>query len=180
MKVQTMLNLERLLPHQRMLREKLLVPYDKFKMAGRVLFISRKLETIIAAMHPLATRCTFDPTRTEFYPCSLTLFAPCCHYTTTDQWTGHADADATGAQLRTLQGLVLRLMRGEVAKVESNWAQQLALKHNDFVTAKRWKAALPHMFICKDVALMFGTSAHTGITTFTHRYVYSPYGCTAV
>ena len=44
MKVQTMLNLERLLPHQRMLREKLLVPYDKFRMAGRVLFISRKLE----------------------------------------------------------------------------------------------------------------------------------------
>ena len=98
---------------------------------------------------------TLDPTRAEFYPCSLTLFAPCCHYTTTDQWTGHADADATGAQLRTLQGLVLRLMRGEVAKVESNWAQQLVLKHNDIVTAKRWKAALPHMFICKDTARMF-------------------------
>jgi hypothetical protein len=42
MKVQTMLNLERLLPHQRMLRLKLLVPYDNAKMAGRVLFISRK------------------------------------------------------------------------------------------------------------------------------------------
>ena len=125
-------------------------------------------------MHPLATRCTLDPTRTEFYPCSLTLFAPCCHYTTTDQWTGHADADATGAQLRTLQGLVLRLMRGEVAKVESNWTQQLAMKHNDIVTAKRWKAALPHMFICKDdVALMFGTSAHTGII------FYPPLGCLA-
>ena len=44
MKVQTMLNLERLLPHQRMLREKLLVPYEQIKMAGRVLFISRKSE----------------------------------------------------------------------------------------------------------------------------------------
>ena len=46
-------------------------------------------------------------------------------------------------------------MRGEVAKVESNWAQQLFMKDNDIVTAKRWKAALPHMFICKDgVALI--------------------------
>jgi hypothetical protein len=51
--------------------------------------------------------------------------------------------------------MVLRLMRGEVAKVESNWAQQLFMKDNDIVTAKRWKAALPHMFICKDgVALI--------------------------
>ena len=55
-------------------------------------------------------------------------------------------------------------MRGEVAKVESSWKQQLFLKDNDIVTAKRWKAALPHMFICKDVALMIGTSTHTGIT----------------
>ena len=39
--------------------------------------------------------------------------------------------------------------------MESNWAQQLVLKHNDIVTAKRWKAALPHMFICKDTARMF-------------------------
>ena len=42
MKVETMLKLERLLPHQRMLREKLLVPYDDAKMKGRVLFISRE------------------------------------------------------------------------------------------------------------------------------------------
>jgi hypothetical protein len=29
------------------------------------------------------------------------------------------------------------------------------MKNNDIVTAKRWKAALPHMFICKDgVALI--------------------------
>ena len=112
---------------------------------------------------------TLDPTRAEFYPCSLTLFAPCCHYTTTDQWTGHSDADATGAQLRTLQGLVLRLMRGEVAKVESSWKQQLLLKDNDILTAKRWKAALPHMFICKDVALMIGTSTHCDNNSFTHR-----------
>jgi hypothetical protein len=72
----------------------------------------------------------------------------------TDQWTGHSNADATGTQLQTLQGMVLRLMRGEVAKVESNWKQQLFLKDNDSVTAKRWKAALPHMFICKDFSCL--------------------------
>ena len=82
----------------------------------------------------------------------------------TDQWTGHSNADATGAQLQTLQGMVLRLMRGEVAKVESNWAQQLFMKDNDIVTAKRWTAALPHMFICKDgVALIVFYPAMPGL-----------------
>ena len=58
MKVQTMLNLERLLPHQRMLREKLLIPYDKVKMAGRVLFISRK--SVVMGNAPHYTRHTMS------------------------------------------------------------------------------------------------------------------------
>ena len=86
--------------------------------------------------------------------CSLSLLSLVA-ISPTDQWTGHADADATGAQLRTLQGMILRLMRGEVAKVESNWKQQLFMKDNDIVTAKQWKAALPHMFICKNAAPAF-------------------------
>ena len=168
MKVQTMLNLERLLPHQRMLREKLLVPYDKLKMAGRVLFISRKykrgyrrLEGQGRVQRPRFTRHTMR-TRPQSAPkvpvpkrmCSLSLLSLVA-ISPTDQWTGHADADATGAQLRTLQGMILRLMRGEVAKVESNWKQQLFMKDNDIVTAKQWKAALPHMFICKNAAPAF-------------------------
>ena len=69
MKVETMLKLERLLPHQRMLREKLLVPYDDAKMKGRVLFISResawsgrelraRITGKTVARHTMCTRCT--------------------------------------------------------------------------------------------------------------------------
>ena len=109
MTVKTMLGLRKLMPHQTMLRKKLLIPYNRQRMAGRILFISH-------------------------------------------QWTGHADADATGLQLRTLQGMVTRLMRGEIAKVETNWKQQLFAKDNDIVTAKQWKAALPHMYVWMDYA----------------------------
>ena len=104
MTVKTMLGLRKLMPHQAMLRKKLLIPYNRQKMAGRILFVSH-------------------------------------------QWTGHADADATGLQLRTLQGMVTRLARGEIAKVETNWKQQLLAKGNDIVTANQWKAALPHMYV---------------------------------
>ena len=107
MTVATMLGLERLLPHQRMLRKNLLVPYNKSEMAGRILFVSH-------------------------------------------QWTGHSDADATGEQLRTLQNAVLRLMRGEVEKVENVWHQQIFIGSNEIVTAKQWKAALPHMYVWID------------------------------
>ena len=66
------------------------------------------------------------------------------------QWTGHSDADATGLQLRTLQRTLERLMSGEIAKVESNWLQKLTMNHSEVSTAKRWKAALPHMFVWMD------------------------------
>ena len=109
MSVKTMLGLERLLPHQRMLQMRLLVPFDNLRMAGRVIFVSH-------------------------------------------QWTGYTDADATGEQLRALQGVVTRLMEGRVAKVESTWTQQILTGSNDIATAKQWKAALPHMYIWMDYA----------------------------
>ena len=77
MTVATLLGLTELLPHQDMLREKLLIPYDPLTMAGRIIFVSH-------------------------------------------QWTGHKKADATGLQLRTLQRVLTRLMRGEISKVEMN------------------------------------------------------------
>ena len=65
------------------------------------------------------------------------------------QWTSHAHADSTGVQLKTLQSVVGRLMRGEISAVETNWKQQLVFNKRVRVKAKRWKAALPHMFVCK-------------------------------
>lgn len=51
-------------------------------------------------------------------------------------------------QLKTLQSVVGRLMRGEISAVETNWKQQLVFNKQVRVKAKRWKAALPHMFVC--------------------------------
>jgi hypothetical protein len=66
------------------------------------------------------------------------------------QWTGHRHADATGLQLRTLQKVLRRLVRGEISKVEMDWKQQITVKKNVVVTAKQFKAALPHMYVWVD------------------------------
>jgi hypothetical protein len=42
MKVSTVLRLTQLLPHQEMLEQKLLLPYNHLTMAGRVIFVSHQ------------------------------------------------------------------------------------------------------------------------------------------
>ena len=51
-----------------------------------------------------------------------------------------------------LQRMLERLMYGKISRVELNWTQQLIVGYSDTVTADRWKAALPHMFVWIDYA----------------------------
>jgi hypothetical protein len=66
------------------------------------------------------------------------------------QWSSHAHADETGTQLRTLQAIFRRLRRGDIEQVERDWKYQLVSKGNEVVTAKEWKARLPHMYLWID------------------------------
>ena len=43
MKVATVLRLTKLLPHQEMLKQKLLLPYNPLTMAGRIIFCSHQV-----------------------------------------------------------------------------------------------------------------------------------------
>lgn len=49
MKVATVLRLTKLLPHQEMLKQKLLHPYNPLTMAGRIIFCSHQVREYILA-----------------------------------------------------------------------------------------------------------------------------------
>lgn len=74
------------------------------------------------------------------------------------EWLGWEHADPNGEQLAALQRILKRLMHGEVQMVESSWMQQLVLKQNTKVSAKEWKAALPHMFVSIPQMFIYDTA----------------------
>lgn len=69
------------------------------------------------------------------------------------QWTGYNHADGTRVQLRTLQGVLGRLMKGEQS-VEADIGYQKSCGSSKSkakaVSAAQWKRALPGMFVWID------------------------------
>ena len=70
------------------------------------------------------------------------------HYYNTG--TGHAHADVTGRQIRTLQSVFKRLSNGEIDRVEGDWKYQLGSGGNKVVTAKQWQEILANGFVWID------------------------------
>ena len=70
------------------------------------------------------------------------------HYYNTG--TGHAHADVTGRQIRTLQSVFTRLSNGEIDRVEGDWKYQLGSGGNKVVTAKQWQEILANGFVWID------------------------------
>ena len=68
------------------------------------------------------------------------------------EWLSYTHADPDGVQLRSLQSVLGRLMRGEIARVAPYWAYQMVLGKRMVVKADAWKASLPDMFIWLDYA----------------------------
>ena len=66
------------------------------------------------------------------------------------EWLGWDDPDPNGEQITALKLTFQHLMHGRFSKVEAELQQQLKRKQNTVVTAARFKAALPHMFVWVD------------------------------
>ena len=79
---------------------------------------------------------------------SLLYPASSHHYYNTG--TGHAHADVTGRQVRTLQSVFKRLSNGDIDRVEGDWKYQLGSGGNKVVTAKQWQEILANGFVWID------------------------------
>ena len=66
------------------------------------------------------------------------------------EWLAWDHADPCGEQFATLKRALSRLMRGDIAKVESYWVEQLTNKDKSRVLAEEWRTALPHMYVWMD------------------------------
>ena len=142
MPVRLLLGLERLLPHQEMLKRGLLLPYNQLSMKGRVMFISHQCTYSSSRNRRCIRHTPLHITRSL----RLTPFHSFCHICF-EPGTGNSNADATGEQLVALQRMLERLMLGEISSTSLTWVQQIMYGFSDRVTAATWKAALPHMFV---------------------------------
>lgn len=66
------------------------------------------------------------------------------------QWLGFREPDPNGEQLRDLQGILRRLMSGDVGRVGPNWKLKLVLGDKSGVSASEWREALPGMLVWVD------------------------------
>ena len=62
------------------------------------------------------------------------------------EWLGVSDSDPQGVHLSLPQRIFLWLLRGEVAKVETNFVQKF-LNQSSSVDALLWKSFLPEKFV---------------------------------
>mmetsp|Transcript_7948 Transcript_7948/g.20050 ORF Transcript_7948/g.20050 Transcript_7948/m.20050 type:complete len:853 (-) Transcript_7948:215-2773(-) len=68
------------------------------------------------------------------------------------EWLGHSHPDPANEHLDALKQLLTRLMSGSAAKVESHWLQQVVFQQKVTIDPRRWREALPHMFVWIDYA----------------------------
>ena len=74
MPVATVLVLQKLMPHQEMLRKKLLLPYNHMTMAGRVIFVSHQVRPAYAGLRSRFPRFHPHPA-----PCTILARSPSPH-----------------------------------------------------------------------------------------------------
>ena len=83
----------------------------------------------------------------------------------THQWTSFSDPDYSTAQLRTVQTLLLRMMRGDLPKTSPTFSDALIFNQDVSISSADWKRIIPDAFLWIDfVSVPQIASSYSGLS----------------
>ena len=66
------------------------------------------------------------------------------------QWTSFSHPDHATVQLRTMQKLFIRMLRGDLPKTSPSYSEAVRLPPNISISSRDWKALVPHAYVWID------------------------------